>query len=205
MIKKIVATDEQRAQIIEMYTDKCMSVLAISKAVRLGGKTVRETLVNSGIEIDSKRRREIGNNTVRIQAFKMFDAGKTAEDLDEMAAEIGCSAAYLRSVWRDYTVEHESQEEKDYKDLIFKNPSERFFTMEKLERFKATINVGDIIHMRESGYETNISYNFDAYRPKKFTVKILKKYPNFAMTDKGAKQWIDIWDAVQRYNKQQCS
>lgn len=205
MIKKIVATDEQRDQIIEMYTKQCMSVLAISKAVRLGGKTVRATLVENGIEIDSKRRREIGDSTVRARAFAMFDAGKTVEDKEEMALEIGCSAAYLRSIWRDYLAEHASQEEKDYKDLIFRNPSERFFTLGKLENFKDTINIGDIIHMRESDYDTNVSYNYDAYRPKKITVKILKKYPNFAMTDKGAKQWMDIWDAVQRYNKQQCS
>ena len=201
MGKQVNLTEDDKKQIVDLYESKKRSITFISWQLNVSADVVKEVLGAAGVQIRNRKNKE----SIRSKLEKEFEAGH--RDPAALAKDFNCSEDYAKVCYHDWAGRMDANREQVDNvppgiDPYLYRKYQKYLTMDKLAAFAETIKIGDRINMRDGPHDpTNSSYEFGYPSHKKIVVTILAKYPYIAMTDHGAKQWVEIWDAVRRFGK----
>ena len=194
MIENSLSKEEQEA-IIDFYVNKGKSLTAISIMYAVDIKSVRGFLTKNGIEIRPSKK---GDGSAKRTIIKLLEEGE--KDVDKLAEEAKCTRPYALDIIRTWQKEQGPQKDEPFD--FMKARFGEYITTDKLRAFADTIHVGDRINMREVIRDGSLNtYMLSGPGRNSVVVTILEKHKNIVITDRGAKQWVEIWDAVRRYGK----
>jgi len=188
-------TGAQLKKAVEMYKNDGVTLNQVADHFKVSSLTIRRAFSGLGVKMKIQRpSRKPDDIPISQQLIDRFNSGN--EEYESLAKELGCSVNYAKIVYTHWqSIVAKSFEEKLANTSI---DLSKYLTVNKLEDFKETVKEGDKLIIKESTDNVGNSYHFEARRGKPVEVTILKKYPNFAMTDHGAKQWVDIWNAAKQ-------
>lgn len=199
--KAIITTEEGRKNLVDLYVNKKRSVSFLSMYFRTTTDKVRATLIELGIEL-RRTRKQLYEKSLKVLLEKEFETDEFS--FEELAMIHGCTEQYVRNCYNQWNRKKKAEEEKppDELDPFLFHRFGQYLTLDKLRKFAETIKIGDRINMRKDGRDLgHDSYLYSYPGRRKTVVTVLAKYPHFAVTDHGAKLWVDLWDAVRRYGK----
>ena len=181
-------TREDIDRIVELYTVKKRSITSIANGWRVSRDTIRNVLRDNGVEILAK---PVVSTKAKI--IKAFEEGQSGEDTAELAAKYGCTESYVRVIWSDWSKAQKVKNkiEPATVHVTRLDSIAGRLTVDKLKEFSKTVKVGDTFALTEYNSESGDK----RVHTKKVVVTVTAIYPHFAMTDKGAKIWFDLYKA----------
>ena len=165
---RVNVTKEMAKDIVQLYTEEKVPIIRIAERVGMSVQTIRHTLDVSGIQRNKVKKR------TKDYYYSLLDTDSSLRESKALSEKEGINKGYASTIIKDWKALHEKPE-----------PEPRYLMLKDLEDLKSVVRVGDKIRLR--------SEKWIGRRP---VITITGKYPNFAMTDMGAKQWVDIFDAV---------
>lgn len=204
MPKSVTVTEDDKKLIVTLYQTRKRSITFISWQLQISADTVKNVLVEAGVQLRDKKQKQ-KETSIRALLEKEFEAGR--HNIEVLAKKYSCTEGYARQCYNDWAKEQDANNSVVNQvppgiDPYLYNKYQKYLTIDKLAAFAETIKIGDRINMRDGPHDpNNSSYEFGYPSHKKIVVTILAKYPHIAMTDHGAKQWVEIWDAVRRFGR----
>lgn len=165
--KRLGLDEDEINEIVRLYSEEKLSIAEISRRFDVSTTSLREVLVRMGVHKPRK------TTSKRATCFAFLDAHEDCRTSDALIKALGLSRAYACFLLNDW------------KSIHGKLEPTRYLTNTDLKDLQSVIRIGDKIRLRK-----------ELFAKEGVVVTINGKYPNFAITDKGAKQWFDIFDAV---------
>ena len=193
MAQKKVWTTEEINEIVDLYVNKKISALKLSFTYECDQQTIRNLLVEQGVEIRGRYSKKFDPELIANLAedFK----NKNYTNLKELAKKYGVSTSYIGELRRDWMkqngIEWHTYEKKHYGGI----------PIEDLYKLRDKMKIGEVIYMTEPSESCVDAYFYGLAVGKSYFAKVLAKYPNHAITDYGCKPWQDIRDAIKRFKQ----
>ena len=194
MRKAATFSEEETKRMIRAYVDEKRPMVEIMREFKAARNTIKHVLMENGVAL----RTPGSEPSIKDLVERDYAAGET--DVDKLAEKYGASRDYVRSCLSYIRRRADTKESIADTEVFLSCRYGDYLTLDKLKDFADSVHVGDRINMRanfaDAGHST---YMYDNPSLKKIVVTVKAKYPNFALTDHGAKLWVDLWDAVRRY------